>query len=75
MIMSNLLDKIGLVGYIIASTKKDLQSDWQRGLKYLYSIFNICTLEREKAITFNSFAFNSFTFETFQLLKNFHIKT
>ena len=56
----------------IANTKKYLQSNWLRRVQYWpywYSVFSICTLEREKKIKFDSFTI------TFESLKNFHIIT
>ena len=46
---------------LIAYTKKNLQSDWLRGVQYwpyLYSVFNICTLllnnnNNKKKLTFD----------------------
>ena len=52
--------------------KKHLQCDWLRGVQrwpYLYSVFNICTLERKKKIKFDSFTIK------FESLKNFHVIT
>ena len=40
-----------LILEFIANTEKYLQFDWLRGVQYwpyLYSVFNTCTLEREK---------------------------
>ena len=58
--------------FIIANTKKYLQSDWLRGVQYwphFYSVFNICTLWLRKKTKKTTFDFHCGKIEMHSLKK------